>query len=72
MKNIIIQVLEYLTHKSTWAGIVVALGTVGVQTVGGIDLGVIAEGAAMIVSGVLVFVAERNKDNTDKVEELLK
>ena len=72
MKNIIVQVLEYLTHASTWAGIAVALGTVGIKTIAGIDLSVVAEGAALIVSGVLVFIVDRNKDNTDKVENLLK
>jgi len=72
MKKLLVSALEYLTHKSTWAGIVVALGTFGVQKVAGIDLGTVAEAAALIASGLLVFVAEKDKDNTDKVEAMLK
>ena len=71
MKNILIKVLEYGTHKSTWAGLVALLAHAGITQIAGVDTTALIDAAVYVFSAAMIFVAERNKDNTDKVEKLL-
>lgn len=70
MKKALIYVLEYLAHRSTWVGIVAALGYFGVTLSVEVNNALIDAGVA-IFSAVMIFLVDAKVDKSDVVKEKL-